>query len=60
VTELTPDANYLAVQIQRRHPPDMWAAHIAEVPDDKREAVAAYLRDIYRRIKTHRKQNENG
>lgn len=55
--EFTPDAKYLAVQIQRHHLPETWVGHIAQVPDDKREAVAEYLRDIWRRIQNHRKQN---
>lgn len=48
--EFAPDAKWLALEIERRYPPERWAERIALLPDDKREDAAEYLRGMYRRI----------
>lgn len=45
-----PTGGYLAMLVERNHPPAAWRDELAKIPEGKREEAAAYLRDRYRII----------
>lgn len=48
---IEPQGLCYALDIERDHAPDKWAAEIEKIPDEHRERAASYLRERYRCVK---------